>query len=223
MASARYAREVARAKALGFASPYQRRLARTKALGYNSERQRRTESEFHRGKRRDTRAEYATSKAKANREGFRNPSDRATAKKLGLQGDALETWQRERVLAHFKISRAQFDRIRAANRKWDRENPSMQWTKINTYDRDVDANVHNWSQNRVGYILAFHAAIVNPKTNYDSLTKDGRRILKNGKRVTNKSQFFYLVKYTNLMQVDEFEARYGATVVKEASTEEVTP
>lgn len=213
----KYAREKARAQALGFSSPYERRKARAQQFGYRTPYQR---AIYESRNAPDAKRAYARRKELAQARGFASPYQEKKAKALGLAGQDLRVWQKAQTLKYFDVSESQFNKIRAANRKWAKEYPMLQWTEINTYNqtRDPaspkwatsDANVKNWSIRRVGYILSFYGAIVNPKTNYDSLTeKDGKRIYVNGRPKTNAEQFRYLVEYTGIMQIDEFESRYG--------------
>lgn len=221
----KYQKAIERAQSRGYASPYAERKARAQAQGYSSPR---TLRDARASKPRDNRAEYAQAKRLAAAQGFRNPKERRVAKTLGLQGAELETWQRTRTLAYFGISLSRFNEIRRENKAYAYEGTA--WTKLNTYDLARDREVHNWSEYRVGYIISFHSAIVNPRTNWDSLPKsigaDGkviRAVDRYGNRITNSSQFYYLVKYSELMQIDEFEARYGRSAIIDAQTGRVQP
>ncbi|QOI67152.1 hypothetical protein SEA_MUFFINTHECAT_8 [Microbacterium phage MuffinTheCat] len=219
----KYQRAVERARAKGFASPYEERKAKAVAKGFTSPRAERKASEARRGVKRDYRAEREAAKRKAQAEGFRSVSDRQKFKALKTEDPkARELFQKQRVLAHFGISESKFNKIRAENRKHNYA--GVLYAVINTYDLQRDKDVHNWSMNRVGYIVAFHAAIVNPKSNYESLTRDFKREIVNGKPKTNTAQWYYLVKYTGYMSPDEFESRYGIAVVREATKQgEVKP
>lgn len=218
----RYQKAVERARARGFASPYAERKAKAQAKGFTSPRAERTASEKRRGIRRDYSAERYAAEKRARAEGFLSPADRRRFAQTGGDAKAREAFQKERVLAHFGVSESKFNKIRAENRKYNY--PGAFYAVINTYDLQRDKDVHNWSINRVGYIIAFHAAVVNPKTNYESLTRDYKREIVNGKPKTNTAQYFYLVKYSGYMSVDEFEARYGFAVAREARKQgEVKP
>lgn len=219
----KYQKAVERARAKGFASPYAERKARALSRGFTSPRAERTAKEKARHVRRDYGAERRAAERKAEREGFRSVYDRQKARKLGITSDPklLEQFQKERVLAHFGVSESQFNRIRKENRAYNY--PGVMYAVINTYNLDRDKAVHDWSLGRVGYIIAFHAAIVNPKSNYESLTRDYKREIVNGKPKSNTAQYYYLVKYTGYMSSDEFEARYGLAIAREARRGEVKP
>lgn len=214
----KYAREKKRAQELGFASPYERRKARAQQFGYRTPYQR---SIYEARKAPDSKRAYARRVELSQQRGFASPYQEKKARALGLTGDELKTWQKSQTLKYFGITEARFNAMRKANRAWAKEYPMLQWTEINTYNMTKDpaspkwafsdANVNNWSIRRVGYIVSFYGAVVDPKTNYDSLTtKDGKRIYVDGRPKTNAEQFRYLVEYTGIMQIDEFESRYGS-------------
>jgi hypothetical protein len=228
-----YQKAVERAKARGFASPYAERKARAQARGYSSPRTERNARERARGVKRDYALERERANIRAQARGFRTLRDQARYNKAVRDDPELDVkkWQKREILAYFGISERKFNEIRRANKLWAKEYPMLQWTAINTYDTYLDKETSNWSERRVGYILSFYAAIVNPKTNHDALyllggkktdrDEKGRPVFREGgqlKRRTNKEQFYYLVKYANLMQVDEFESRYGRQIVKDATT-----
>lgn len=214
----KYAREKARAQALGFASPYERRKARAQQFGYRTPYQR---AIYEARNAPDPKRAYARRRELAQQRGFASPYQERRAKALGLSGDILKSWQKEQTLKYFDITESKLNKIRAANRKWAKEYPMLQWSEINTYNMTKDkgspkwafsdANTNNWSIRRIGYILSFHGAIVDPSTNYDSLIDEkGKRLYVNGKPKTNVQQFRYLVEYTGIMEIDEFESRYGS-------------
>lgn len=206
----RYERAQQAARALGFSSDYERRRARLAALGTTPTAQRKARWAVT-GQKRDYFAEGVRREQLARQRGFVSSSQERRVKKQGLTGKALEAQQRKAMLKLFGMSEAQFNRIRKENRLWAREYPMLQYTAINTYDMAVDGAIHDWSEQRVGYIIYFHAAIVAPATNYDSL-KPNPRYYKGGpygRKEMTKEQFYYLVKYANIMSVNEYEARYG--------------
>lgn len=88
----------------------------------------------------------------------------------------------------------------------------LRYGQINEYRRDIDKDIHNWSEDRVGYIIYFNAAIVNPASNYDSAKLNPKFVPRGSepRRLLNtKEQFRYLVKYAHIYSQDEFESRYG--------------
>lgn len=202
----------------GYKNRYQYDKARLAKQG-TTPRRARNKSERARGIRRDYWAESHQRELKAQREGFRNAYDAQKARKLGLTGKAAEQWAMTRTLADFGVSKSTFDKVRRENRQWAKESAFLHSPTINHYMADVDSDIHNWSERRVGYILSYHAAIVNPRSNYDSLAENpDYKGPESGvsRKLGNKEQFFYLVKYANLMQVDEYEARYGLNGVATA-------
>jgi len=225
MATDKYLRANARAQARGYASAYAERAAQAKKQGFRGVRAK----ERAGGRVRDYELERERARIRARGAGFSSVREKAAFRRENTGLGRVE-WQQARTLARFGITKAGFDKVRRANRKWSNTFALEQWTAINTYDKFLDAELTNWTEQRVGYVLSFYAAIVNPRTNLDSLYKMGRNVVRdeNGrpvfkedgklKRFSNKSQFYYLVKYTGLMQVDEFEARYGRQIVKDART-----
>jgi hypothetical protein len=207
----KYARANERAQAAGFTSAYAQRKARAQALGFSSPRTQRTASEKKRGTKRDYAVERENAERRARGRGFLNAKEQREYKKTG--GTNPAKWQKARTLAYFGISESTLNRYRRLNRNWSNEYAMLQNTAINTYDRTRDADVHNWSPDRVGYILSFYGAIVNPKTNYDSLKDNPKWYPKSaiGRKIMTDTQYRYLVQYTNLFSVNEFEARYGYT------------
>lgn len=215
-----------------YKAEYERRKANAKARGFTSPRTEGKARLASKGRTRDYAYERERAEQRAQHEGYFNAAQRRRLRKQSAEPKALELLRRAEVLNYFGISYSAFERIRRANRQWSKQYAQLQWTAINTYDIDRDRDVHNWSEQRVGYILSFHSAIVNPKTNHDSLylapkgtprDAHGRPLDRTGKRITNESQYFYLVKYTSLMQVNEFEARYGTNVTSTAKTGKVKP
>lgn len=202
------------AQSRGFTNAYAERKARSTARGYSSPRTERTARENARGNPRDYALERERLNTLSRTRGFMNRSEENKFRKSG--NPDKEKWQQARTLAYFGISKSKFDKIRSENRHYGTDAyVALQWSAINTYDLYRDKDLHNWSPDRVGYILSFNAAIVNPKTNYDSL-KDNPKYVKGGlqgQKIMNASQFNYLVIYTNIYQVDEYEARYGTNSV----------
>lgn len=189
-------------------------------------------------RQRDYALERERATVRAHGRGFRTLKEQTLYNRehAGEPPSNREVWQRARILAHFGITKRRFDEIRRENRNWTQEYAQLQYSAINTYNAATDARIHDWSEQRVGYIIAFHAAIVNNRTNYESLQSrkkvkiDGkwksigvRKLDKNGRPYMNASQFYYLVKYTNLMSQSEFEARYGMTALREAREETLKP
>jgi hypothetical protein len=192
-----------------YKAEYERRKARSQARGYTSPR---TEQNARRAARGRPARDYALERENQQRRAFNAGLDSVkefqSYQRAKKQGEAAE---KKWTLDYFGLTQSQFDRMRRANRHYTNQYAQLQWTAINTYDLDRDKAVHDWSPMRVGYIKYFNEAIVNPATNYDSL-KDNPRYYKGGpfsRKEMNKSQYYYLVRYTNLYQVDEFEARYG--------------
>lgn len=134
--------------------------------------------------------------------------------------------QKQSMLAKFGVSEREFEAMRIRNRdyaeprfdKWHTDNKAKrkrlaQATAINTYNETLD-DPNNWSEERVGYVVSFYRAIVDPRYNYSSLlNKDGTRKTRKGKPLTNQWQANLLVKYSGIMEIDEFESRYGAQLV----------
>lgn len=189
---------------------YQRRLELVRQRGYPSMRAYRNATST---RKRDYALERERANIRAQSRGFLNSSAQAKFNRLAKKDPALDKrqWQKQQALSHFGISEYRFNRMRKENRQYSDKYAQSSWAQINTYDIDVDRDVHNWSEHRVGYIIYFHAAIVDPATNYDSLVRKGQRLIdpKTGKRVTNEAQYMYLVKYSGIMSARQFDERYG--------------
>lgn len=227
-----YQRSVERAKAAGFSSPYAQRKARDAEQG-TTPRKKLAANRAKRGVKRDYALEKERLDIRARAQGFTDAKARTKFNRTnkdreaqGLDPFKPEKFQMAATLAQFGISKATFDRYRRENRAWnqpDHDDDRTRARDINTYVVDFDplrpftpfdSDIHNWSPDRVGYVVYFNRAIVNPKSNYQSLLDDkGNRKYKgkgkNRKPVSNQDNFYYLVKYTNLFQQSEFEARYA--------------
>lgn len=169
-------------------------------------------------RKRDYAAEYARRKARLANIGLTPHSARKRGSAVFGPVNAKQA-----MLAKFGVSARQFEAMRIRNMdyvepqfdKWHTDDKAKKRrlglaTAINTYNQDIDID-NDWSEERVGYVVSFYRAIVDPQTNYDSLLNpDGSRKIRNGKPVTNRWQANLLVKYSGLMDLDEFEVRYGA-------------
>lgn len=210
-----------------YAAEYARRKARDIEAG-TTPAVRRKAREQAAGKQRDYALEQERREIRSRGRGFTGLAEQRKYRAAGLPEEpkAIEAWRRTNVLAKFGLTKREFDRIRTENRNFVNWYGRQHYNDINTYNMGFDQEIHNWTEERVGYIVSFHGAIVNPATNYDSLVtkkkgKDGkwsntRKLTRNGKPLTNAEQFFYLVKYTGLMTVNEFEQRYGNRAISEA-------
>lgn len=158
------------------------------------------------GRPRDTQLERERADIRARRQGFRSARDRQEKNRRRAAALAVPA---EVTLAKYGLTRSQFDRMRSANRKYNFDGA---YSAANTYDLDVDRDLKNFSDERVGYIVSFYHAVVDKKTNYWSLydKKTKRRKQEYGFPMTNVWQRKYLVDYAHIMSIDEFEARYGS-------------
>lgn len=191
-----------------YKAEYQRRKAAAQAKGFTSPRTEQNARLAQRGRKRDYALERERQRIRAEAVGVDSVADYRAYMKAKAQGEQAE---KKWTLNYFGLSESQFNRMRRANRNYSNQYAQLQWTAINTYDTFRDKDIHNWSPMRVGYIKYFNEAIVNPATNYDAL-KDNPKYYKGGpfsRKLSNKSQYYYLVKYTGLYSVDEYEARYG--------------
>lgn len=193
--------------------------------------------------KRDYAAEYARRKARLALTGQTPYSQRKRG--TSVFGPIPQSKSQEiEALRKFGVTRTEFERMRQANIPYaipqftHRTSPSLEKRKrlnfatfVNTYDQDRDIP-NDWSDQRVGYVVSFYRAIVDPRTNYQTLIdKDGQRIKhKDGTYKSNKWQAAYmghyrdqapferyttneLVKYANQKELDEFETRYGAITI----------
>lgn len=207
-----YQRAVERAQARGFASPYAERKAKSQAKGYSSPRAELDARRKARGTPRDYAYERMRAEQIARGKGFESAADRrrfareAKAKPGLTQG----SWQKERTLAQFGITEAKLNRIRAANRRWNAAEADAR--EMTQYKTDLDADKDNFTPYRVGYILTYYAANVDPNTNYrDSgkyFDKKGRRKFQYGYRYMDRVQYDLLVTYGDLDE-SAWRAHYG--------------
>lgn len=185
---------------------------------------------------RDSQKEYDRQRALAREQGFSTVSERKrylTNVRRGEVRSIEDFTQKTFMLAKFGVSEREFNMMRQANlayqrpkfenwkpkgepaRQRDRKKAIGLALRINEYDVDRDLDPGDWSERRVGYIVSFYRAIVDPQYNYDSLVdpKTGmRRIWRKRHPLTNRAQADYLVKYAEIMEISEFERRYGAQV-----------
>ncbi len=187
-------------------------------------------------KARDYSAEYANRKQAAARIG-------QTPAGLRRRGGSVygPLPQERSVLAEYGVTPREFEAMRIANleygpqtRLYDKKakhRETQHWLtmaqRINEYDQDLDVP-GDWSDARVGYVVSFYKAIVDPRTNYSSLPDvEGNREYKSGakkgKRRTNRWQKLYLTRFAStirdkrngkirehgVMDMHDFEVRYG--------------
>lgn len=199
----------------------------------------------------DQKARYAREKARAAQIGqqlYGTPVTPYRLKKLREQQGFIGAGpvkQEYSALAGWGITAREFQMMRTRNLEYLfpesvlSRNPKHKTSKLrqhqaisaNSYDWEFGENDNDWSDDRIGYVVTFFHAIVDPRTNYGSLLdSDGkRRFKKVGRKeypVSNKWQRLYLTKYgrsvetrsgmraaylkhAGIMSVDEFERRYG--------------
>lgn len=207
---AEYAARKARAQSRGFTSPRAEQTARRKSEGRPA---------------RDYALEAERSRIRRESVGVDTAAELSAYNRARAQGEAAEkAW----TLAYFGISARRFEQVRRENRnyhEWLADNSSGMAAAANTYDIARDKDVHNWSPRRVGYIISFHGAVVNPASNWESLPDNKAAKGQPGKGIKkmNKEQYYYLVYYTGLMSVPYFEARYGHQVVMDAERSKGKP
>jgi len=180
---------------------------------------------------RDYAAEYRRRQERAKASGFGGYWEQRRYRYAVTRQEVMDvdTFRaRDQMLRKFGVTIAEFNRMRAANLKHARPkfenwNPKGSAAdkrrkakalaaalRLNEYDVDVDLDIDNWSEKRVGYITSFYRAIVNPQHNYTAW-KSGTGSAAQRRR-TNRYQADLLVKYAEIMGIDEFERRYGQLV-----------
>lgn len=174
--------------------------------GFTSYRQYRDFRAAELGRPRDTALERERADIRARSQGYRSARDRQ--EKNRARRAALSRSKSE-ALAAWGISATQFDRMRSANRKYEYHGA---YSAANSYDLDIDRDLKNFSDERVGYIVSFYHAVVDKRSNYWSLydKKTKRRKQQFGFPMSNEWQRKYLVDYAKIMSQNEYEARYGA-------------
>lgn len=142
--------------------------------------------------------------------------------------------QRKRnVLRRFGITEAELNARDRANRAWEGGETRSRGRQRNRAKADIElrnfirSNKYHryreeivdgppgeqWSYERIGYILAYYAANVNPETNYsDGLgARKGKRPVNGaGFKQMNAAQYYYLTQFTDLMSVSDYESSYGS-------------
>jgi hypothetical protein len=140
-------------------------------------------------RKRDYALEYERRRIRAQARGFSSPAEQTRYKKAKAANEAFgkkltvynfrqqqAAQQKKRAtqtkqaklkflgtptnLRKFGVSEKTFNRMRAENRKFDREKA---WGKI-LYKLDVDKDVNNYSEDRIGYIVGYNQVFVHPKT-----------------------------------------------------------
>ena len=133
---------------------------------------------------RDYKAEYKRRAEKARREGFTSPREKVAytrvkksrTKRLTIYNyrkmrDAQRAkakaertkntvGARTKIFKQYKITLDKFNKIRAANRAFDKKTKSPRLL----YNLQLDADTNNWSNERVGYILGYYTVFVKPET-----------------------------------------------------------
>lgn len=206
-----------------------RRNERARAAGFTSYRQQRDARARAAGKPRDYALERERATIRATGAGFKDARQRA---RFNRSGKTMKRF----MLDEFGFTEREFEGIRKNNLdyqfNWNDKVP-FAVGQINSYDELLDAALDDWSYRRVGYIISFNSAVVDPRTNYDNIPKrwvkkaykdkngkwrgEMKRITsRSGKIVTKDNQFWYLVEFSGLMSIDEYESRYGMTAVQRA-------
>lgn len=212
-------------KARDYKNEYARRKLAAIAKGYSSPKGIEKERNERLGRLRNHAEEYKRRVEIAKNFGFRNVKERQEfnkAVKTGKPLDRLE-FQKRKILQFFGISEKRFNEIRKENQQYHQEWGLLNRPSIYIYDEGKDFDLDNWSEERVGYILAYNSAVVNSKTNFWSNQTKYKRVKdangkwryikeferRNGKIITKANQYWYLVKYAQLMDAAEFGERYG--------------
>jgi hypothetical protein len=174
---------------------------------------------------RDYAAEYRRRHERAKQQGFSGYAEQRRYRRAVVRQEVLDPvtfHERDAMLKRFGVTLAQFNNMRAANLKHVRpkfENWNPKFDKkrkaqalaaairLNEYNVDIDLEIDNWSERRVGYITSFYRAIVDPRYNYTAW-KAGTGSAADRRR-RNRYQADLLVKYAEIMDIDEFERRYG--------------
>jgi len=213
-----YQRAVERAKARGYASPYAERKAKSQARGFSSPR---TELSARREARGQLKRDYAFERLRADQlaygRGFENAAAERRFKRELKSNPTLDKneWQKARTLAMFGITESQFNRMRTANKKWN--DTEADYRDVTKYKKELDKQVHNWTPYRVGYIVTYYRANVDPKTNYRDSgkyftkgKKTSHRKWEYGYRVMDQLQYDLMVTYGDLSD-SAWRAHYGPT------------
>lgn len=175
------------------------------------------------------RAAYLRSKERALKEGFKNVRERASYNRQF--GSPYGIAARTVALAAHGVTLTEFNRMRRENlahtpegtRHDGRPRTDTLAAAIQQYRVDVGEDARNWSDARVGYVVSYNRAVVNPETNF--YAPEGIERLKNPAetfydpdhpkpvpvkvRRWTETQFLYLVRYGGFESIEEFDDRYG--------------
>lgn len=146
-----------------YKSEYQKRLAKVKREGFSSPREK-----------------WEYNKAKAGRQkkltlyNYRQSKEAQKRKKIKIKEKAklARTKQTQsakaRALKKFGLSETDFARLRRQNKAFSAKAKSPRLY----YNTDLDADLNNWSDERVGYIKYYNEVFVNPKKNKSKATRN---------------------------------------------------
>ncbi len=207
-----YQRAVERAKARGFDSPYAERKARAQAKGYSSPRTELEARRKQRGQSRDYGYERMRAEQNARGRGFSGATEERRFKRAVKADPSLTqgAWQKASSLAAMGVTESQFQRMRTANKKWNEEHSDFR--SITQYNKDLDKDLNNWTPFRVGYIVTYYRANVDPKTNYSDsgkyFDKKGKRKYEYGYRYMDRLQYDLMVTYGDLSDT-AWKSHYG--------------
>lgn len=139
-----------------YKSEYEKRLAKVKAQGFSSPREKWQYNKATKGRSK-----------KLSVYNFRQTKEAQKRKKLRIKEKAkaqktkTTLANKVRVLKKFRLSEMEFAKLRRQNRAYSGKAKSP----MLYYNTDLDADLNNWSEERVGYIKFYNEVFVNPKKN----------------------------------------------------------
>lgn len=150
-----------------YRSEYERRLAKVKAEGFSSPKEKWLYNKAKKGRTK-----------KLTLYNFRQQKIGLQNKKLKLKAKAkaqkVKNTQatKARVLKKFRLTEAEFSRLRRQNRAFNTKALTKGMSARRYYNTTLDADLNNWSEERVGYIKFYNEVFVNPKKTKTKAVRD---------------------------------------------------
>jgi len=158
-----------------YKSEYEKRLAKVKAQGFSSPREKWQYNKATQGRSKKlTLYNFRQTKEAQKRKHLRI-KEKAKAQKV-----KSTLANKVRVLKKFRLTERDFAKLRRQNRAYTLKAKSP----MLYYNTDLDADLNNWSEERVGYIKYYNEVFVNPQKKKTKAVRDKY------KRVTDQYKLF---------------------------------
>lgn len=148
-----------------YKAEYQKRLAKVKREGFTSPREKYEYNKAKKGRAKKLSLyNYRQSKLAQQRKKLRLKEKAKVAKTKATQS------AKARALKKFRLTELEFQKLRRQNRAFHNNGKSKSPRLF--YNLDLDADLNNWSDERVGYIKYYNEVFVNPKKNKTNATRN---------------------------------------------------